>query len=221
MPKLIGITGLAGHGKDTLALSLGAALGSFEIITFADPIRATAAALGLCIYDREKKELPATIRFEHFELTLIEALVSRLEEYVGEEDLCELYSQFATILRSQGYVTTGRQDVLEITARRFCQLLGTEAAHPIRRSFWIDVFRARVAKSRAKYVIASDVRFKPEALVCDVVIGVRRPGVFPVESHASEKEIPGLVEGADHIVRNDGTLQELNDAALLLALEVA
>jgi len=217
MTKVIGITGLAGSGKDTLALSLSAALGDASILTFADPIRKTAAALGLCIYDRDKKEEEVSLRFEHFEVSLIEAMTGQLEDYVGEETLCDLYASFVTILRSRDYLTTGRQDVLTISPRRFCQLLGSDAAHSVRRSLWIDVFRARVKGCRSSYVLVPDTRFKNETLVCDALLGLHRPGVAAVAAHVSEQEIMGLVAGADSQYMNDGSLNDLNRYAKAVA----
>jgi len=137
---------------------------------------------------------------------------------VGEEDLCDLYASFVTILRAREYLTTERQDVLKISPRRFCQLLGTEGGRAVRPTFWVDVFRARVAKSRATYVVTPDVRFGNEAAVCDLLIGVWRPSVFPVESHASEKEIPQLVQESAHTKYcNEGTLEDLNRYATEVA----
>ena len=220
MPKIIGITGLAGHGKDTVAQYLGAALGDSTKLTFADPIRKIAADIGLDVIDRDKKEVIVSRRFGHFELSLIEAIMEELEDYCGEDDLCDLYASFVTILRSSGYLTTSRQDVLSISPRRFCQLLGTEGGRAVRPTFWVDVFRARAAKVRSKYVVAPDVRFANEAAVCDVLIGVRRPSVFPVEPHASEKEIPELVNGAHVRIRNDGTLAYLKVCASVVSVGI-
>lgn len=216
MTKIIGITGLAGSGKDTLAEFLTELDRNFAVDSFAGPIRRIAAALGLCIYDREAKELPQRILYEHFEVSLIDAVVAELGDKLGEETLCDLYATFVTILRSRDFLTTERQDVLQISPRVFCQLLGTDAGRAIRQSLWVDVLRATARRTTADFLLVPDVRFKNEALVCDYVIGVSRPGVAPVAGHDSEKEIPALVLGADYGVVNNGTLEQLRHEAGVL-----
>lgn len=229
MTKIIGITGLAGSGKDTLADELEA---SFHEVgytvfrtSFAEPIRNIAKAMGLDPFDRDKKEEEVSLRFAHIELDLIEHITAALEDFVGEDDLCDLYAGFITVLRSRGYITSDRQDKLTISPRRFCQLLGTEGGRIVRPSFWVDVLRARVAKLRTTVpgpvirphvdvVLVPDVRYANEFDVCDTVIGIERPGVAEVESHASETEIPELVESAHFMLRNEGTLEDLSDYAL-------
>ena len=231
MPKIIGITGLAGAGKDTLADELEASFhgAGYTVLrtSFAEPIRNIAKGLGLYPLDRSRKEKGVTLRFGHFELELVERITETLGDLVGEDDLCDLYAGFATVLRSRGYLTTGRQDVLTISPRRFCQLLGTEGGRSVRPTFWIDVLRARIAKlgtpfpgpTRCKYgpyahvALVPDVRFANEFDVCDTVIGIERPGAPSVESHASEAEIPTLVEVAHFKCLNDGSLEDLSQFA--------
>ena len=220
MTQIIGITGLAGSGKDSLADFVLEGYGpSAARTTFAEPIRRIAARLGLPIYDRAAKEDAVSLRFEHFEVSLIEAMTEFLEEWVGEETLCDVYATLVTILRSRGFLTTARQDVLKISPRRFCQLLGTDAGRAVRQSLWIDVLRAKAAKSRADYLLVPDVRFINEANVCDYVVGVERPGLAAVEAHDSEAEIPELVRRSDYAVLNNGTLDQLQfEAGVLVRL---
>lgn len=231
MTKIIGITGLAGSGKDTLADELEAHFteGGYSVLrtSFAEPIRNIAKAIGLDPFDRDKKEVEITLRFSHIELDLIEHITAALGDFVGEEDLCDLYAGFVTVLRSRDYIVTDRQDRLTISPRRFCQLLGTEGGRSVRPSFWVDVLRARIAKlgttvpgpvarkygPYADVALVPDVRFKNEAQVCDYVIGVSRPGVAPVAEHDSETEIPALVLGSDYDVVNNGTLEQLRPCA--------
>lgn len=225
MTKIIGITGLAGSGKDTLAAELGVHFheAGYSVLytSFADPIRIIAYNLGLDPFDRDKKEEEVTLRFSHIELSLVEAITRVLGDYVGEEDLCDLYAGFATVLRSRDYVITDRQDKLTISPRRFCQLLGTEGGRSVRPSFWVDVLRARILRHKehgllrtyqaeVDVALVPDVRFANEFGVCNTVIGIERPGVVAVEAHVSESEIPALVEAADTKYRNDGTLEDLS-----------
>lgn len=238
MPKIIGITGLAGTGKDTLADELEDSFheAGYTVLrtSFAEPIRNIAKAIGLDPFDRDKKEVEVTRRFSHIELSLIEAITQELGDYAGEDDLCDLYAGFATVLRSRGYITTNRHDKLVISPRRFCQLLGTEGGRSVRQSFWVDVLRARIAKLGSKVlspvirkygpyaevVLVTDVRFANEFDVCDTVIGIERPGVVAVEAHVSEAEIPALVEAAHTIYSNDGTLEDLSRHAIRVAAAI-
>lgn len=228
MTKIIGITGPAGAGKDTLADELESHLheSGYSVFrtSFAEPIRKIAAAIGLDPFDRDKKEVEVTLRFSHIELDLIEHITAALGDFVGEDDLCDLYAGFVTVLRSRDYIVTDRQDKLTISPRRFCQLLGTEGGRSVRQSFWVDVLRARTAKlgtavsgpvarkygPYADVALVSDVRFANEFDVCYTVVGIDRPGVASVEPHASEAEIPALVEAAHTKYRNEGTLEDLS-----------
>lgn len=236
--KVIGIAGKAGAGKDTAAALIKRELENkgnrVTIITFAEPIRNIAKAIGLDPFDRDKKEVEVTLRFSHIELNLIEHITANLGDFVGEDDLCDLYAGFVTVLRSRGYIVTERQDKLTISPRRFCQLLGTEGGRSVRQSFWVDVLRARIAKLGTQYpgptarkygpyadvALVPDVRFANEFDVCDTVIGIERPGVAAVETHASEAEIPSLVEAAHTKYRNEGTLEDLSRYAAWVAESV-
>lgn len=218
MTRIIGITGYAGAGKDTFADILHTKLQErgyrVAIVTFAEAIRNIAKACGLRPFDREHKEVTVSISFEHFELTLIEAITKELELVVGEDDLCELYASFVTVLRNQGYLVTNRRDVLTISPRRFCQLLGTEGGRAVRDTFWIDVLKAGVKRARnIDFVLVPDVRFPNEALAVDRVASVYRGGVAPVEAHESESHIENIAEQADFHVDNTESVEHLAEEA--------
>lgn len=235
IPKIVGFTGPAGSGKDEAASTLQTALealGKRVVLTsFAHPIREIARKVGLDPYNRERKEVEVSIRYSHFELCLIEAVVSELGDVVGEESLSDLYATFVTVLRDSGYLVTKRQDILTISPRRFCQLLGTEGGRAVRQSFWNDVLVARVKRfgsqshplsqrrwpPAADIVLVTDVRFPDETLPVDTLIAIDRPGVAPVAGHDSESHYGTLFNKADYKLVNDGTLAEFQEAVAKLA----
>jgi len=220
MATVIGFAGLAGAGKDTLAQLITNHLvhaGRRRPITmdFADPIREIAAYLGLRVYDRDHKEQEVRIRFEHFEVELCEAIESVLGELVGADDLAELFAYFATALRAGKYVDG---QTLQISPRRFCQLLGTEGGRRVRATFWIDVYRARCAAyPDVQVVFCPGVRFHNEVKGCDLLIGILRPDATPVDVHESEAYVAEIVDGADIRVSNVGSLVDLGAEAKTIA----
>jgi len=220
MTIVVGFTGYAGAGKDTFADSVKAELVrkglKVKSLDYATPIREIAAALGLKPYDRELKEVAATIRFEHFELALADAVAEQLEGSLGADDLADLFAYTATALRSGGYVDG---QTLTISPRRFCQLLGTEGGRKVRDTLWIDVYRARCAAygDTLDVVFCPAVRFPNECYPLDVLIGVNRPDVVPVEAHESESYIGQLIDDATIVFDNVAGLSELHAEAKALA----
>lgn len=93
--------------------------------------------------------------------------------------------------------------------RQFLQRLGTDAvrAH-LGEDAWVRAFDR--ARNRSVDTVATDVRFPNEALHIrrhgGIVIRIDRPGVGPVNGHASENI--GAFE-VDATVVNDGTPEEL------------
>jgi hypothetical protein len=102
------------------------------------------------------------------------------------------------------------------TPRLLMQKIGTEGYRGlIGPKIWVDVWqrRAKILLEAREKVFVEDVRFPNEiAAIRELggfVIGVRRPGVVLSHDHPSEKSIDELVDTADHIVMNDGTLPDL------------
>lgn len=226
MAYLVGITGPAGSGKDTLADMVEKHIDNdpdFHIkvgrTSLAGPLRRIAKTLGLSAYDRAAKEKVISRRFKHFELSLIEAINEELSDVVVEDDRCELYAHFVTKLRDEGFLTTRRQDVLTISPRQFCQLLGTEGGRAVRKSFWIDVLLTRADDSCDVWLIP-DVRFLNEARVMDSVLFVDNGRELSVSAHSSETHFQELRFNADHIVPNVGDLTYLEVQAEIVSCEI-
>lgn len=221
----IGLSGKAGCGKDTFAEYLRTALDSqgknVVVTSFAHPIREVARRVGLDPYSRERKEQDVQLCYGHFELILIDALVAELSDVVSEEALADLYATFITVLRDSGYLRTKRRDELNISPRRFCQLLGTEGGRAVRKSFWNDVLVARCKRldyqKKLDVVIVTDVRFPDEALVVDDVVFIHRAGLDSVATHESESHYDFLEGEAAFVVDNDSTLDALERDAKQLA----
>lgn len=192
--KIIGLTGKAGSGKDTvakLALEWCEERGiSAERAAFADPLKVSAArALGLTPDASTEKAL-----------------------------------QFCSELKEDGRIKvelpTGPLDPIrehEISGREFLQWYGTEAHRDVfGDEFWVNAtmepLDERFRELRAPDVaFITDCRFPNEAGAvndrCGEVWEVVRPGVAEVATHSSEA---GLPEGAiEFQINNDGDLDDL------------
>lgn len=220
MTAIIGITGFAGSGKDTLAASLervlsahGYSVGSFS---YADPIRLITNDIGLGIYCRDLKEVNATLLFDDFEEELIEAINRRLAHVTTEDERAQLFAFFCEALIDQGHLHYGPAgNTLHISPRRFAQLLGTEGGRRIDPDFWVTKTKSAIDLSKVDYAIIADVRFPNELAPLDK-LWARSRGVAPVAPHESEQYIPELVKQAD-VVLGDCELQSL-DMTVSIAL---
>lgn len=200
--KIIGLTGKAGSGKDTvaqIALEWCAAHGiSAERVAFADPLKLSAArALGMVKTATQEQAV-----------------------------------QFCNELKSGGRIKielpTEPLDPIreyEITGREYLQWYGTEAHRDVfDREFWVNAtfgpLDARFRELRAPDVVfVTDCRFENEAAAVHDRAGevweIVRPGQSEIsEAHASED---GLPEAAiDSGIRNNGTLDDLRDKVCLI-----
>lgn len=214
MTTLIGITGYAGSGKDTLANilveELQAAGKTAAVFSFAQPIREITAALGLDIYDRDKKEVPVTLFFDDFEERLILEIDCALGHTASNDERCELFAFFTEALVQQGHLHYGPAgNTLHISPRVFAQLFGTEGGRRVSPDFWVDIATRAQEAICVDFAITSDVRFPNEANAVDVLFG-RVGDVPPVAPHESEQYIDTLLRlKADFLVPRVDTLEEL------------
>lgn len=97
--------------------------------------------------------------------------------------------------------------------RVLLQGLGVGVRDALGESVWLDHALHRLDVLPGP-VVVTDVRFHNEAHALRsrgfTLVWVRRPGVGPANSHASETGIP--VERADVVLTNDGSIQELYEA---------
>lgn len=223
----LGLAGAAGSGKDTfgdyLRIALEAEGKNVLITSFAEPIRRICEDVGLDPYTRETKERVVKKRYSFFAGKLIDAINRHLGDFAGEEDLANLFAHFTTALTDGGYLRTSLADFLEISPRRFCQLLGTEGGRAVRTSFWNDVLVARCKrqdyKRKLDIVIVTDVRFPDEALPVDDIITIKRDGIDAVAAHESESHYDFLEQESAWIIENNGSLADLEQDAKDLAEE--
>lgn len=193
----IGIVGLAGTGKDTVAQMLSE-LSGLPTVALAKPLHDAATHIwGKGCLERDQKEqqhIFGTNVFEWF----YDWHIKHLSEWdktfgiVTETTLLKLglvYSIFSN----------GGKLRETISPREFMQLYGTE--------FWREIF-IKLVRDQYESCIISDVRFENEAAICDRLIVVKRNGVEPVNAHTSELFATRFREGSV-IIENDGTLEDL------------
>jgi hypothetical protein len=201
MSVIIGLTGYAGCGKDTIADILRDEFG-FTKASFAGPLkREVAEAFGLTpgdvtfLEDRETKERPL--------------LRMALEE-------CADPGFIACLLEGAGL--SGSQLLTELTARRsyrwVLQRWGTEYRRAQSPTYWID--RAAEVIAGVERVVFTDTRFPNEAEFIRRAGGtlwhIHRPEVSVVEEHVSNQQ---LAEGdGDTILTNNGTIDSLTRAVI-------
>lgn len=196
--KIIGLTGAAGAGKDTVcgfALEWCEEHGlKAERLAFADPLKVSAAA---CFGMSRAKALEFC---NWMKQPGVFVTVERLE---GEGDLPVSVAEASGV---RGKTVTGRQ---------FLQLYGTEAHRDVFGSeFWVEVTERKLAEragTDVDVVFLTDPRFPNEAKMIHKHGGeiweVVRPGQSKVEAHASEA---GLPEGAiEFQIHNSSNLDAL------------
>lgn len=163
---LVGITGKAGSGKDTLAYMMG-----FERYAFASPLKAGLTAMGFPEPERKLKE-------------------SKIPGF-------------------------------DFTWRLAAQKLGTEWGRSLQADIWLAMAERARKACPASVLVITDVRFHNEAdWVRDhgVLVHVRGRTTISdpkTAGHASEIELP--VMDGDHLIKNSGSLSDLQRSASTLA----
>lgn len=199
MAKLvIGVTGFARSGKDTIAEFLVREHG-FTRIGFGDPMREMLYAINPIISFKQTKMIDTdrTGNVLAHTTTTNETVVT---EFIRLRDIIDKVGW-------NGYKETPHgQEIRELLQR-----LGTEGGrHVIGDHFWMDVIMGRICKAKGNVVI-SDVRFSDE---CDFihnlggeVIRVNRLGITAVNSHISDQQLPD--DRIDFEVQNNRTIDDL------------
>jgi hypothetical protein len=202
-PIIIGLCGLAGAGKDTVADCLVTHAG-FSKIAFADALRNEVAAafnLGdqLCILtDRETKEVPTNA----MRLSRCRNLkfLSRMQDIAAKEQPDFDYDSWVAAPRSP---------------RQIMQLWGTEYRRAMNENYWTNTVAMRILSAETtannRWVI-TDCRFANEALAIRRIGGelwqVQRQNHTSVEGgHASQND--GSNFGPDCALLNGTTIIDL------------
>jgi hypothetical protein len=184
--KLIGATGKAGSGKDTLALGLADELEfnyNFEIYHFADPIKkALNVMFGWTMDqwdDREWKETPV-VGIEKSPRQLAQTLGTEWGRHLVDRDLW-----------------------LKIAMERYMKFREYSASVPLPHNLYGEPIES--------VMIVPDVRFANEAYwICKeggTVIEVSRGSPDTESLHLSEAGVPD--EYITHSIVNDGTIDEM------------
>ncbi|KVE35693.1 deoxynucleotide monophosphate kinase family protein [Burkholderia sp. BDU5] len=195
MARIIGLTGLAGAGKDTAAQAMqreivGAGT-ECRIGSFADPIRQVSKLIGLEPYDRERKEKRVCMNVDDFCDSFQHAMDKVLGQRLPDEDRAALYAYTVEALEKFMY-----EDVIELSPREFMQVYGTEGGQRLRKTLWVDL-ASSLWNALPGIVLVPDTRFAHELAVLDDLILVVRPGTLPVNGHVSEQLALKLMDGAD------------------------
>jgi hypothetical protein len=177
--KIIGLSGYARSGKDTVADILVRDHG-FTRLSFAQPMRDALYALNPIVsIDNSEKKI-------------------RVQDVISEYGWDGYKESF---------------DGKEI--RELMQRLGTEVGREMfGEAFWVMAAEGIMLNllNEGKRVVFTDVRFPNEAAMIEEynageVWRVRRPGVFPANSHASEAALDDYE--FDRYIDNNGTINDL------------
>ena len=184
--RLIGLTGPAGCGKDSVAGILCRDHG-FVRYAFAKPIKDMLKAIGVDCDTREMKE--------RADATIFGVSPRRMAQTLGTEWMRDTICQ-------DGWLRLAAEHLSRVEQWRG-QKLGPRKDD-------------RDLPPAPEGVVITDVRFENEAAWLaerdGVLWHIDRPGVCPVEAHVSEKGL-GRYPG-DLVIRNDGTLGQLAHTVL-------
>lgn len=192
---LVGITGRAQHGKDTIAAAL-TAVHDYEKYAFADQLKVLALLANPYVYVLDK-EAP------------------NLDWYVARRMVTAGFWSLRNLVEEYGWEKAKTiQDV-----RRYLQELGTGVRNVIGADAWVRALEEKMlADGWPHNSVVSDVRFPNEEEWVHrhngILIRVTRPdfdsGVSP--DHESETHVPHLKADIDLV--NSGSIQELQYKAL-------
>lgn len=182
--KLIGLTGPAGAGKDSVADVLCKDHG-FVRYEFARPLKAMLNVIGVACDDRALKELPHP---------LFGKSPRRMAQTLGTEWMRELVNAEGWLLLAGKFI----DDVWRVKSLQITE--GERLERPAARRMW-----------NAKGIVITDCRFQNEAAFIaergGVIWHIERPGVAAVEAHSSESGLERLP--GDLVIPNMGPLKML------------
>ena len=171
----IGIIGLAGAGKDTLANIVRSEFPELGLYRerFASPLKKAARfVFGPDFDERDYKEVERFID-SGLEDRIIDACIKLGHDLRLTDDELNV---FQDAVFEQGWVAGA-----SLSPRKFQQLLGTECVRRARKTAFVD----RVAAA-AGAIIVPDCRFENETRVFNQLLLIIRPGVKAVADHPSE-----------------------------------
>lgn len=191
MNNLIGVTGLKGSGKDTVAKIINTLhQKQYKTKRFADPLkRFVADILGVSVEKLEDREFKETILGKEWWI-------------YQNPDTGEIYPY------TDPPMFKDHHKFIKLTPRIFMQLIGTDVGRVIHPQMWVNALFSSYTKD-SKWIIV-DTRFDNEAKAIKdrggIIIKVERD-VGIIDAHASEKGI--LDEYIDIVIDNNGSMEEL------------
>lgn len=119
--------------------------------------------------------------------------------------------RLADLVRRDGWEKAKRNEEV----RRLLQTYGTEGGRKVHGDdCWRKIAGWKILKAHPKNVVVTDVRFFDERPMilewAGKLIYIEKPGVEPVNGHASEKDYALLRRCASLEIRNDGTKEDLH-----------
>lgn len=180
---ILGLNGLKGSGKDTVAAYLIKEHG-FERRAFADPLKKSIAAF----FDIPFHKVDEYKNDPHMRI--------ELRKYSSLEDSVQVLKGSGMSFREglQRYGTESHRDVFG-------------------EDFWVDMTLPADAFYTGRKIAITDLRFENETQrVRDVggfVVNIWRPGLDDTDQHSSESSLPDNM--IDYYLVNDGTLDDLNE----------
>lgn len=201
----IGITGLAGAGKDTAAKILSEISG-IKVARYAAPLKKAALfVFGSTFDNRDTKDVSVPFYGTALEDRAIEAAIELQHNlFSTAHERAEFAERFMQIVHPQE----------ELSPREFQQLVGTECARAVSST----VFKEYLKRKHA-HAIIPDVRFEEEADAINWLIVIDRD--VPKLNHPSEDFAWNLIQkyrdGHNNhydimnslYIKNNGTIQEL------------
>lgn len=223
---IVGITGLAGSGKDTLAKRLKNHYDSnlsdkCQILHFADRLKELCADLvgwDMVLDSQRNEELYTDIFgsgvnssgvMKYQRKHLHDSFKRNLGDICTTTELFKMLDRFYEVIVKP--FSKGNKDCrVFITPRKLWQLVGTEVCRSVRDSVWIDAFKVDANNhiGKCSFLFVPDVRFDNEAAICDIVIGIEREDKTKLRNAGNHVSESGVSRVDFSVLNREGKLAE-------------